>query len=189
VPDLSGLELAAAKSELQQRTLKYKEGTGQYSDTVPEGAVISTNPEPGTEMKRGDTVTVVVSKGKPPITIPDLNGQNINDARNTLQQLGLTAVERYKDSDQPRDQVIGQNPKPGTGAATNAEVTLDVSKGPAQLVVPDLTNQPCPQAQVILQQAGLNSRVNGNPGGVVRFQNPGANTPVGPGTEVGLLCG
>jgi serine/threonine-protein kinase len=189
VPDLAGLEVAAAKGELQQRNLKYKEGTGQYSDTVPEGAVISTNPAQGTELKRGDTVTVVVSKGKPPITIPDLSGQNINDARNALQQLGLTAVERYKDSDQPRDQVIGQNPKPGTGAANNAEVTLDVSKGPAQLVVPDLTNQPCQQAQVVLQQNGLGSRVNGNPGGVVRFQNPGPNTPVAPGTEVGLLCG
>jgi eukaryotic-like serine/threonine-protein kinase len=188
VPDLSGLELVAAKSELQQRYLKYKAGTGQYSDTVPEGAVVSTTPAQGTEMKRGDTVTVVVSKGKPPITIPDLNGKEINAARAALQQLGLTAVERYKDSDQPANTVIGQSPKAGTGAANNAEVTLDVSKGPALIPVPDLTNQPCQQAQVVLQQAGLRARLDFNPNGTVRAQNPPPNTQVPVQTEVALQC-
>ena len=46
-------------------------------------------------MKRGDTVTVVVSKGRAPITVPDLTGQNINNARTTLQNLGLDAVFIY----------------------------------------------------------------------------------------------
>jgi beta-lactam-binding protein with PASTA domain len=189
VPDLTGVELAAAKTELAQANLKYKEGAGQYSDTVPEGAVLSTNPAKGTELKRGDTVTVVTSKGRAPISVPDLVGKNINDARNQLQTLGLTAVERYKDSNEPADTVIAQTPKPGTGAANDAEVTLDVSKGPPQVTVPDLTNQQCQQAVAALQQQGLQPQVTGfNQNGFVRGQNPPGNTPVAPGSQVVIQC-
>ena len=122
VPDISGMELSAAKAELDSVKLKLKQGTKQYSDTVPEGVVISTDPKPDTSLKPGDTVTVVVSKGRAPITVPDLSGLNINDARAKLQQLGLSAVEHYKESDQPRDTVIGQSPKAGTGAEKDDEI-------------------------------------------------------------------
>ena len=189
VPDLAGTELAAAKSELAQNNLKYKEGTGQYSDTVPEGAVLSTNPAKGTELKRGDTVTVVVSKGRAPIQVPDLVGQNINDARTALQQIGLTAVERYKDSDQPADTVIAETPKAGSGVAEDAEITLDVSKGPPLVTVPDLNNQACQQAQQTLQGLGLVANVQGfNSNGFVRQQNPGPNTQVQPQSQVVIAC-
>ncbi|MEU4236646.1 Stk1 family PASTA domain-containing Ser/Thr kinase [Actinoplanes sp. NPDC026619] len=189
VPNIVGNELAAAKADLAQSNLKYKEGTGQYSDDVAEGSVVSTDPAPGTELKRGDTVTVVVSKGKAPIQVPDLQGKNINDARNQLQGLGLTAVERYKDSDQPADTVIGQTPKAGTGATNNAEVTLDVSKGPPLVTVPDLNNQPCQQAATTLQGLNLRVRIAGfNENGFVRQQNPGGNTQVAPQTEVTIAC-
>jgi beta-lactam-binding protein with PASTA domain len=188
VPDVTGIELAGAKGELGQIGLQIKEGKGQYSDTVPEGAVISTDPAAGTELKRGDTVTVVVSLGKAPIRIPDLNGKNINDARSQLQSLGLVAVERYKDSNQPADTVIGQTPKAGTGAVKDTEVTLDVSKGPPLVVVPDLTNQQCQQAQATLQGMNLRVRIDGFPNAFVRGQNPGPNTQVPPQTEVALQC-
>ena len=190
VPDLAGIELTAAQGDLQQNGLKVKQGAGQYSDTIPAGAVISSNPAAGTQLKRGDTVTVVVSKGRAPIQVPDLVGKNINDARGALQVLGLTAVERYKDSDQPADTVIAQTPKASTGAAPDDEVTLDVSKGPPLVTVPDVNNQQCQQAQVALQQANLRVRVQGfDQNGFVRGMNPGANTPVPPQTEVTLFCG
>jgi serine/threonine-protein kinase len=188
VPDLAGLELSAAKAELAQASLKMKEGTGQFSDTVPEGSVISTTPAKGTDLKSGDTVTVVVSKGKAPISVPNLVGQNINDARSALQQLGLNAVERYKDSDQPADTVIAQTPQAGTGAAPDDEVTLDVSKGPPQVTVPDLRNQPCDQAAATLQGLGLQVNFQFGQNGQVRGQNPGGNSQVAPQSQVTLLC-
>jgi serine/threonine-protein kinase len=188
VPDIVGLELAAAKSELAQSGLTFKQGGSQYSDTVGEGAVISTNPAKGTEVKRGDAVTVVVSKGKAPITVPNLVGQNVNDARTELQRLGLVAVERYKDSDKPADTVLAQTPSPGSGAADNDEITLDVSKGPPQVTVPDLGNQPCQQAAATLQGLNLRARIQGLQNGFVRGQNPGPNTPVDPQSEVFLQC-
>ena len=188
VPDISGLELSAAKAQLDSLKLKLKEGDKQYSDTAPEGVVISTNPKAGTQLKPGDTVTVVVSKGRAPITVPDLSGLNINDARTRLQQLKLTPVETYKDSDQPADTVIGQSPKAGTGAEPNDEIKLDVSKGPALVTVPRVVDLPCDQAQQQLQQLNLRVSTFPLPTGTVRGQNPGENTQVPPQTEVQLQC-
>ncbi|MEV6599404.1 Stk1 family PASTA domain-containing Ser/Thr kinase [Actinoplanes sp. NPDC051346] len=188
VPDLVGLEKAAAKGELENIKLAYKEGPGQYSDTVPQGVVISTEPKSGQTLKPGDTVTVVISKGKAPITVPVVTGRNINDVRTELQALGLSVVEQYKDSDQPADTIIGQTPQAGAGAEKDDEIKLEVSKGPTSVVVPDLTNQPCPQAKQTLEGMGLKVRVNFNPNGLVRQQNPGPNTPTLPQTEVVLNC-
>jgi beta-lactam-binding protein with PASTA domain len=188
VPDVTGVELAAAKGELDGVKLKIKEGTRQYSDTVAQGVVISTDPKADTPLKPGSTVTVVVSKGRAPITVPDLTNKNINEVRATLQRLGLTAVEQYKDSDKPTDLVIAQSPKAGTGVEKDTEIKLDVSKGPPLVTVPDLTNQPCQQAQQALQGISLRVRIDFNPNGIVRSQQPGPNTQVPPQTEVAIQC-
>jgi beta-lactam-binding protein with PASTA domain len=189
VPDVVGHELAAVQGELDSANLKLKQGAKQYSDTVPEGSVISTDPKAGTQLRRGDTVTVVVSRGKAPIELPDVVGKNVNDVRGQLQGLGLSVNEQYKDSDRPADTVIAQNPKPGTGMAKDDTVTLDVSKGPPAVAVPDVTNQPCQQAQQVLQQKGLQAQLNFNPNGFVRSMNPGPGTQVPPGsTVVQLTC-
>jgi beta-lactam-binding protein with PASTA domain len=188
VPDLVGVELASAKGELEGLGLKVKEGKAQYSDTAAEGVVLSTNPKAGTQLKPGETVTVVLSRGRAPITVPDLTGKNINEASAELAALGLNRAERYKESDQPADTILGQSPKPGTGVEKGVEVTLDVSKGPPLVTVPDLTNQPCPQAQATLQGLGLQVQINFDPNGTVRAQNPGGNTPVAPGSVVQLQC-
>ncbi|GIF08732.1 Stk1 family PASTA domain-containing Ser/Thr kinase [Actinoplanes siamensis] len=192
VPDLSGQEVAAAKGLVQEAGLNYKEGKGQYSDTVPEGVVISTSPPAGTQLKPGDTVTVVLSKGRAPVTVPNLVGLNINDARSELQKRGLTALERSKDSDQPADQVLAQTPKPGTGVEKNAEITLDVSKGPPLITIPDLNNQPCGQAENTLKGLGLQVQANNlnplNPNSAVRGQNPGPNAQVQPNSGAQITC-
>jgi serine/threonine-protein kinase len=186
--DLVGHELSAVQGELDGLGLKLKQGKGQYSDTVPEGSVVSTDPKAGTQLKKGDTVTVVVSQGKAPISVPDLTGKNINDARNQLQSLGLAVDEKYVDGDQPADQVISQSPKPGTGASQNDTITLNVSKGPPLIAIPDVQNQPCQQAQQALQQAGLAPQVAGNPGAFAHGTNPPAGTQVPGQTAVQLLC-
>jgi beta-lactam-binding protein with PASTA domain len=188
VPDLTGVDLSAAKGQLDGVKLKLKEGTGQYSDTIPEGSVISTDPKADTPLKPGSTVTVVVSKGRAPITVPDLTTKNINDARAQLASLGLTAVEQYKQNDAPADTVIGQTPKAGTGVAKDAVIKLDVSQGPPLVTVPDLTNQPCQQAAQALQSMNLRVRVDFNPNATVHTQQPAGNTQVPPQTEVAIQC-
>jgi serine/threonine-protein kinase len=188
VPDVTGMELAAARGQLEATKLKLKEGTAEYSDTVPEGVVISTDPKADTSLKPGSVVTVKVSKGRAPITVPQLTGRNINEVRAQLQQLGLTAVEQYKDSEQPADIVIDQSPKPGAGVGKDAEIKLVVSKGPPLIALPDLTNQPCQQAAQTLQGMNLRVRIDFNPNGIVRSQQPGPTTQVPPQTEVAIQC-
>ncbi|GGN03761.1 serine/threonine-protein kinase [Actinoplanes campanulatus] len=188
VPELEGQELTYAKAELEALKLKVKQGKAVYSDTAPEGVVISTDPKAGTELKPGSTVTLVLSKGKAPITVPNLVGENINNARTILAQRGLQAAEETVESDQPADTVIGQSPKAGTGAEKNTKVTLQVSKGPAQITLPDLTNQPCQQAQATLQGMGFQVQINIDPNATVRQQNPPGGTPVPPNSVVQLTC-
>jgi serine/threonine-protein kinase len=150
--------------------------------------VISTDPKAKTTLKPGDTVTVVISKGRAPITVPDLTGKNINDARAALQQAGLDAVEDYQDSDQPADTVIGQTPKPGTGLANGDDVKLQVSKGPAQVPMPNVVGQDCNQAQQQLQQLGLQVQLGLLQRGQVRQQNPGEGAQLAPGSQVQIQC-
>jgi beta-lactam-binding protein with PASTA domain/serine/threonine protein kinase len=186
--DLVGHELSAVQGELDGLGLKLKQGKAQYSDTIPEGSVVSTDPKAGTRLKRGDTVTVVVSQGRAPISVPDETGHNINQARGELQNLGLEVNEKYVDSDQPADQVVSQSPKAGTGASQNDTITLNVSKGPPQVGIPDVQNQPCQQAQQALQQAGLSPQIAGNPNAFAHGTNPPAGTQVPGQTQVQLLC-
>ncbi|MEV6489452.1 Stk1 family PASTA domain-containing Ser/Thr kinase [Actinoplanes sp. NPDC051633] len=188
VPDVVGMELSAAKGELDTVKLKLKEGTGKYSDAAPEGTVISSDPKAGTPLKPGQTVTVVISKGRAPITVPDLTKLNINDARAKLKELGLSAVESYKESDAPKDEVIGQSPKPGTGVEKEAEVKLDVSTGPPLVTVPRVLDLPCAQGQQALQAANLQARIDFNPNGVVRGQQPPEGQQVPPQTLVAIQC-
>jgi eukaryotic-like serine/threonine-protein kinase len=97
-------------------------------------------------------------------------------------------VETYKDSDQPKDLVIGQSPGDGAGVAPGAEVRLEVSKGPPAVAVPVVVGMPCPQAEQVLASQGFAVRKDFNPNGTVAFQNPPAGSPVPPGTEVVIAC-
>ncbi|WP_319458730.1 Stk1 family PASTA domain-containing Ser/Thr kinase [Micromonospora sp. RTP1Z1] len=188
VPDVVGKDFELAQAELTDAKLVVAKGTARYDDNLPSGVVVATEPKGGTVVKPGSKVTVVLSKGKAPISVPNLVGKNINEARAALAQLGLTPVETYKDSDKPKDEVLGQSPADGTGVEKGAQVKLDISKGPAQVVVPRVIDLPCPQAQQQLQSQGFPVTVQGDPNAVVRFQNPAENSPVPPGTPVTIGC-
>jgi serine/threonine-protein kinase len=188
VPDITAVELSGARGELEAVKLVLKEGRQVFNDILAKGIVVSSDPPAGTRLRPGEVVTVTVSKGKAPITVPDLNGKNINEARGTLAQLGLNAVEQYQDSDQPADTVIGQSPDPNTGVGPDTEIKLQVSKGPPQVTVPRVLDLPCQQAKQQLEGSNLRVRVDLNPNGIVRAQNPAENTPVAPQTEVAIQC-
>ncbi|PZF90789.1 Stk1 family PASTA domain-containing Ser/Thr kinase [Micromonospora deserti] len=188
VPDVVGKEFELAEADLTNVKLEVAKGTARYDDNLPAGVVVDTNPKPGTEVKPGDKVTVILSKGRAPITVPNLVGKNLAEARTALAQLGLVAVETYKDSDKPKDEILGQSPADGAGLEKGAEVKLEVSKGPPLVVVPRVVDLPCLQAKQLLESQGFPVAVQFNPNGTVRFQNPGENSQVPPGTQVTLGC-
>lgn len=188
VPDVVGKDFELAQAELTDAKLVVAKGTARYDDNLPAGVVVTTEPKVGTVVKPGSKVTVVLSKGKAPISVPNLVGKNINEARAMLAQLGLTPVETYKDSDKPKDEILGQSPADGTGVEKGAQVKLDISKGPAAVVVPRVIDLPCQQAKQVLESQGFPTNIQLNPNGVTRFQNPGENSQVPPGTPVTITC-
>ncbi|MFC0030497.1 Stk1 family PASTA domain-containing Ser/Thr kinase [Micromonospora chaiyaphumensis] len=188
VPDVVGKDFELAQAELTGAKLVPVKGSSRYDDALPAGVVLATDPKVGTVVKPGAKVTVILSKGRAPVTVPNLVGKNLGEARNTLAQLGLTPVETYKDSDKPKDEILGQSPADGTGVEKGAQVKLDVSKGPAQVPVPRVVDLPCQQAKQVLESQGFPVNIQLNPNGVARFQNPGENTPVPPGTPVTVTC-
>ncbi|MEV0720820.1 PASTA domain-containing protein [Asanoa sp. NPDC050611] len=188
VPDVPGMTLDLATAELEQAKLQVTKGPDRYDDNLPKGVVVAVDPPVGTETKPGDKATVFVSKGKAPLTVPRVIGKNLNDARNELISLGLEPLIAYKQSDKPRDEVIGQSPDDGAGVERGAKVELQVSEGPPQVVVPRLIGLPCQQAVQQLQGMGLQPNPQINPNGTVFAQQPNENTPVAPQSQVVLFC-
>ncbi|MER7456536.1 Stk1 family PASTA domain-containing Ser/Thr kinase [Micromonospora sp. NPDC126480] len=190
VPDVVGKEFDLAATDLTDAQLKVVKGATRYDDSLPEGVVVATDPKPGTEVKPGDEVTVILSKGRAPVSVPNLVGKSLDEARRTLARLGLVLVEppTVKESDKPKDEVLGQSPADGTGVEKGAQVRLEVSQGPPLVVVPRVIDLPCQQAKQVLEGQGHPVAVQFNPNGVVRFQSPGENAQVPPGTQITLGC-
>jgi beta-lactam-binding protein with PASTA domain/tRNA A-37 threonylcarbamoyl transferase component Bud32 len=86
---LGGQSFAAAQAALGGANLKAAEND-VFSNSVPKGQVIGTNPPPGTAIPVGSTVTVTVSKGPDLVAVPDVSGKSVAAASNALQAAGFT---------------------------------------------------------------------------------------------------
>ena len=188
VPDENGQPYDQAVADLKQRKLIPRR-VDAYDDTMPSGNVLATDPAKDTLVAPGTEVVVKVSKGKAPISVPNVIGSDLATAQQKLQDMGLQVAVQQQQSDKPANQVISQDPPEGSGLQKGDRVILTVSSGPPLVAVPDVSNQGLnfDQANQILQQAGLVAvKVFEFPGGQVRQQNPGANTQVPKGTQVQL---
>ena len=104
----------------------------EYSDDYEEGRVIRTDPVKGTILKKGDTVTLYVSKGKEekPVTLITFRG-NIDDVSKTLDEMGLSMGHVTEEtSDEPAGTILSQSPAAGTEVPAGTKIDFVVSKGP-----------------------------------------------------------
>ncbi|GGW90624.1 serine/threonine protein kinase [Streptomyces malachitofuscus] len=156
VPDLDGYPLDKARSLLEDEGLKPGMSTREFSETVPAGSVISTEPGKGTKVRAGSAVALAVSKGSP-VDVPDVTGDDPEDARAELEEAGLKveiAAERVN-SEHDAGEVARQNPGPGSRAAEGDTVTLTPSKGPEMVEVPDVVGDSVDEAKEKLEGAGF----------------------------------
>lgn len=188
VPDVIGQTYAVAAAEMEANRLQPVRGKDQYDATTPAGNVLAVKPAVNTQVEPGTKVTLTVSKGRAPVTVPDVVGQNIAQVQGTLQQKGLVVeVEQVDSADKPAGEILEQDPKAGTGVEKNTRIKLKVSK--EQLVtVPRVIDQPCQQAKQLLDSMNLPTTVHGNDQATVRMQSPTENTQVAPGTGVVIAC-
>ncbi|QAT50375.1 PASTA domain-containing protein [Caproiciproducens sp. NJN-50] len=106
--------------------------TRQFSDTVPEGCIISQQPAANGKMAKGTAIVVVVSEGAAVRTLPEISGETLPDASENVTSAGFvpTKAEAYSGS-VPSGLVIGyQNAKEGSQMAYGSKVVIVVSKGP-----------------------------------------------------------
>jgi len=124
IPDIAGKPIAEVAPQLEALGLKVTR-VDEYSDTVAENLVISSSPAAGQTAAKGSAVTVTVSKGKKPVTIPaSIVGKSIADASAQLTALGLTVSGV---AGNPTRTVTGSTPAVGTQVKAGSAVTLVTS--------------------------------------------------------------
>jgi serine/threonine-protein kinase len=154
------------------------------------GYVYDQQPEPGTRQPKGNIVTVLVSSGKPKVTMPSVVGRSRDAAVKELtnRQLDATVVE--VNSQRPSGIVTAQDPRPGTVLVAGSSVRINVSKGVKPVAVPSVIGQSYDVAAAQLQAAGFTvGRVevdSDRPAGEVVSQNPPGNSTASRGSSVTL---
>ncbi len=162
----------------------------QFSSQVPEGLVITSKPEPGSDVPPGSVVQLVVSRGQQLVEIADVVGNTFDDAKGVLEQQGFE-VRRIDQpsSDAPAGEVLAQSPGAGEQRPKGATVTLRVSTGPEPVKVPPLVGEDEDTARADLEDAGLVIDVERRndedvPAGTVIATDPAGGTEVPPGSTV-----
>ena len=157
VPQLAGTAQADAEAAIGNNHLTLGNETQDYSDTVPEGSVISSNPPEGTSVPPNTPVDLVISQGPQPITVPDLTGQSQQAASDALTTLGLAATLAQGNSCTVLNgNVISQNPQAPATLTKGDSVTLTISQGPASVTIPaNIIGMSTSDAQQALQNLGL----------------------------------
>jgi serine/threonine-protein kinase len=134
----------AVRAEADRLGLRLDERP-EFSEDVPEGEVVSTDPEPFSQVREGDRIRVLVSSGEETVEVPLLAGQTRDEARDTLVaaqlQLGLVTQEP---SDQPEGTVIRSTPAAGTTVEAGSQVDIVLSAGPTPSPTPVPTPPPTP---------------------------------------------
>ncbi|MGW1543539.1 Stk1 family PASTA domain-containing Ser/Thr kinase [Streptomyces sp. NPDC002309] len=156
VPDIAGLRPEKARDLLKDSGLEPGMVTREFSEDVPRGLVIGSDPATDTTTRAGTAIALTVSKGAP-VDVPDVTGSDPAQAREALQEAGLrvrVAAERIH-SEHEAGQVARQDPGPDGEAAEGDTVTLTLSKGPEMIEVPDVVGDGVDEAKQRLQDAGF----------------------------------
>ena len=139
IPELENEPAADARSRLEELGLKCEEQY-VYDISVDEGGVSSTSPGAGTEVEKGATVTLYISKSSggedtgnegssEPVTMPDVRGQSSDTAQSMLENMGLAVkIETTEDESYDDGEVIDQDIAEGDSVDKGTMVTLTVNK-------------------------------------------------------------
>ena len=191
VPNVVGQDEADAQKTLEDAGFKV-ESAAVYS-SQPQGEVVSTDPEAGTQAAKGSTVTIQVSKGEQKISVPDVRGTDENTAKSTLSGAGLnvTVTTDYSDS-VAQGNVISQDPSGGTKVDAGANVNIVVSLGSRPVSVPSVVGVSESNARQLIASAGLSVgsvtyREDSAPAGQVISCDPGVGASVSRGASVNLV--
>ncbi len=178
--DISGLKtqvmggVAPIQNSTQVMNPVAGQGTGNFTQVGPRTYSADDEAEKAKKKKRNTIIGIVIAilciigiagavfalSGNEKVTVPDVTGKPIAQARTTLEQAGFkvgTETEVYS-SDVSSGNVVSTDPKAGEQAEKGATIKINVSKGTEQVNVPDLKGKSADDAQKALSQAGLNGQ-------------------------------
>lgn len=196
VPEVVGLQVSEATSLLENDGFDIVISDTSYGLQVPVGAVFFQKPDAGAMVKEGRTVYLFVSGGVKTITVPQLKGKSILDAKFALERLGLKLgrVERIPSS-QPEDMIFDQQYTDGTLLKQGefVGVTVSAGRGGGSIVIPDLIGKSLTEARKILADSSLTiGKINYQPSATllpntILDQYPSSGNSVNSGDAVDLF--
>ena len=189
VPALEGTDLEDAREQVESLGLELVEDDPEYSETVPEGQVISQSAE-ADALPEGGEVHVVVSQGRQPLSVPDQTGASAGSARSTLEAAGFRVTsEEAHSASVPKGSVVSQSPASGS-LYRGDTVHLVTSLGPEMVKVPDVFRKPEDEARAALEKAGFTVEVVHDKGepvfGQVYEQSAKAGDEIAKGSTITL---
>ncbi len=197
VPDLKGRSLEAALDALSPLNLGLKKESVEFDASVPIDSVVRQEPAPGTVVREGKIIKVVVSQGGQTVLTPGLVGLPLRNAQMMLTegQLALGQVTEAYSLKQDKGVVLSQDPKPDASVAQNSSVNVVVSGGqpPAGVnLMPDFERQNIASAQSWSASSGFQISVKKDPsslfpGGVILSQDPPPDSVLSQDSQIGFV--
>ncbi|WP_413250669.1 Stk1 family PASTA domain-containing Ser/Thr kinase [Sinomonas flava] len=194
VPNVKELTVAQATPLFDRAGLTFST-QDVFDDGVAAGLIVGSTPPGGTEIRRFQGVSLLVSKGPQLFPLEDLRGRSLDEAKAGIAraQMALGAVTEAYSETAAAGTVTAQDPGPGTPLRRGAAVALTVSKGPQPIPVPQVVGKSQSEALAALRAAGLDPVVSADevndrniPKGAVAAQSPGAGTALTKGGKVTL---
>ena len=137
LPSVVGLTVARARRVLASAGVSVGTVSLVFSERAKEGIVISTSADGARPPKRGDSVNLTVSKGRPPLPMPDIQGMTPDRATAICSGAGITLV--FQPAGSSRGIVYRQSPAAGASVAPGASATAWVDTAPVVAISAKVT--------------------------------------------------
>ena len=190
MPTLVGTPLDAAQRMTSGLGLELTVEDKLFSTQYPANQIVSQQPPPGTRIKVGQHVHVLVSLGPPRVAVPNLMGSSLRAAQITAIQRGLSVgdVASVPLPGTEPDQVVAQDPPPSAANVLSLVVNLLVSRGetPPAYVCPNFVGQPLASVRRELEKVGFKIgqitpiASDSTPKGTIATQTPPPGSKIGP---------
>jgi eukaryotic-like serine/threonine-protein kinase len=192
VPDVVNQNLQVATANLQNAGLN--PSIIQVTNNKKSGTVIHQDPQPGTKVNDGSSVTLTVSQGPGSTTVPSVTGLPQKQAEQAIRQSGLKVgrIETETSNSVLAGSATRTDPGAGVSLPVNNAVTLFISDGKPQVTVPDVGGLSESTAEATLKNAGFSVSTSTQvsttvtPGNVID-QTPAGGTSADPGSNVGIV--
>jgi len=159
LPDFTNQKVVDVDTKLEELNLSYQVVAEEFAPGKEKGLIVRQYPVPGTRVKPGRTIKLIISKGQKIITVPQVAGKSVRQAVLDLETAGLTVGEiAWAFSDTiPEKVVVFSYPANGTEVPMGSPVNLMVNRGRATdfTFMPKVVGMPLEEARTLLESKGL----------------------------------